>query len=58
VQYTEIYADSGGVSHFGDVHVELTEALVAPPALPLNLSEFRAVSEVGLITSPPEWEGG
>ena len=58
MQYAEIYADDSGVSHFRDVTVELTEGVVAPPALPLNLSEFRAASEVGFITIPAGWDGG
>jgi len=58
VNYVEIYADDEGVSHFRDVSIELTEGVVAPPALPLNLSEFRPASEVGFIAIPPGWVGG
>jgi len=58
VNYVEIYADDEGVSHFRDVSIKLAEGVVAPPALPLNLSEFRPASEVGFITIPPGWVGG
>ena len=58
MNYVEIYADDEGVSHFRDVSIKLAEGVVAPPALPLNLSEFRPASEVGFITIPPGWVGG
>ncbi len=57
MNYVEIYADDEGVSHFRDVSIKLAEGVVAPPALPLNLSEFRPASEVGFITIPPGWVG-
>ena len=58
MNYVEIYADDEGVSHFRDVSIELTEGVVAPPALPLNLSEFQPASDVGFITIPSGWVGG
>ena len=58
MQYVEIYADEDGVSHFRDVEVELTKGEVAPPALPVELSPFRAATEVGFISIPSGWVGG
>lgn len=58
MQYVEIYADDEGVSHFSDVDISLAQGVVAPPALPVNLSECRPASEVGFITIPSGWDGG
>ena len=58
MRYVEIYADDGGVSHFRDVDIELTRSDVAPPALPVDLSAFRAATEVGFISIPSGWAGG
>ncbi len=58
MQYVEIYADDDGVSHFRDVEIELTRGQVAPPALPVDLSAFRAATEVGFISIPSGWVGG
>lgn len=58
MHYVEIYADEDGISHFRDVEIELTKDEVAPPALPVELSPFRAASEVGFISIPSGWVGG
>lgn len=58
MNYVEIYADGEGVSHFRDVDIELTRGVVAPPALPLDLSAFRTAAEVGFISIPSGWVGG
>ena len=58
MQYIEIFADDEGISHFREVEVELTTGVVAPPALPVDLSPFRAATEVGFISIPSGWVGG
>ena len=58
MKYVEIYADDDGVSHFGDVDIELVPGEVAPPALPVELSAFKAATEVGFISIPSGWVGG
>ncbi|MDX2313571.1 MAG: cupin domain-containing protein [Gammaproteobacteria bacterium] len=58
MQYVEIYADDEGVSHFRDVAIELAKGEVAPPVLPVELSPFRAATEVGFIAIPSGWVGG
>ena len=52
MRYVEIYADEDGVSHFRDLDIEFTIGEVAPPALPVGLSAFRAATEVGFISIP------
>jgi len=58
VRYVEIFADDEGISHFRDVEIELTVGDIAPPALPVELSPFRAATEVGFISVPSAWVGG
>jgi hypothetical protein len=58
VRYVEIYADKEGISHFRDVEIELTVGDLAPPALPVELSLFRAATEVGFMSVPAAWVGG
>jgi len=38
LQYTRLYADEHGVSHFEDLEFELSEVDYAPPAAPLLMS--------------------
>ena len=57
MQYVEIYADDKGVSHFRDVEIRLTRAEIAPPALPVGLSEFRSATNVGFFLMPSGWVG-
>jgi hypothetical protein len=58
VKYTEFYTGVDGESHFRDVDVKVTLADIAPPADPMNASEFRPAREAGFITLPPGWAGG
>ena len=58
MQYVEIYADESGVSHFRDMTIEFTTGQVAPPALPVGLSEIWTSTEVGFISIPSGWVGG
>jgi hypothetical protein len=58
ITYTEFYSGADGESHFRDIDVELPLVDIAPPAAPMNASDFRPAKEVGFITLPPGWSGG
>jgi len=57
MQYTRIYADSKGESHFDEVTVELSSMDFAPPAPPLNVSAPIPAAQMVFISSPPGWFG-
>ena len=57
MQYTRIYADAHGESHFEDVEVELHEAAYAPPAPPYFVSDATPASAVVMTTLPAGWFG-
>ena len=40
MNYTRLYTDEHGESHFADVEIELTSVDYAPSAAPLELSSF------------------
>jgi hypothetical protein len=52
-----VYADSSGESHLEDVVISLQEMDFAPPAPPLNASEFLPAQKYGLINASPGWYG-
>ncbi|HUU74271.1 MAG TPA: cupin domain-containing protein [Burkholderiales bacterium] len=58
MKYSEMYTDAEGETHFRDVEVELSLVDIAPPAAPMNVSDFRPAREVGFITLPAGWDGG
>ena len=57
MQYTRLYADDAGESHFENVDVEFKDDDYAPPAPPLGLSEYMKASQTGFLRPPPGWEG-
>ena len=57
MQYTRLYADDAGESHFADVEVEFADVDYAPPAPPLGLSEYMEASQSGFLRITPGWEG-
>jgi hypothetical protein len=57
MQYTRIYADSAGESHFEVVEVALTLVNFAPPAPPIYLSPFSPARQFGFLSTPPAWYG-
>ena len=57
MQYTRVYADDGGESHFEDVTVEFQDVDYAPPAPPLGLSEYMEASQSGFLRIAPGWGG-
>jgi len=57
MQYTRVYSDSDGVSHFDDVKVRFKSADFAPPAPPLNISAFNTAVQYGFLKAPAGWSG-
>jgi len=57
MNYTRIYADAKGESHFEDVEVELHEAAYAPPAPPYLVSQPSPATAVVWTTIPKGWSG-
>ena len=57
MKYTRVYADADGESHFEDVDVAMNLVDFAPPAPPVNLSEFLAASRFTFASAPPGWIG-
>ena len=57
MEYTRIYGDSDGESHFEDVTVELSPVDFAPPAPPLNLAPPIAADRVVLGAAERAWFG-
>lgn len=55
--YTRVYSDEYGETHFEDVEIELSPANFAPPAPPLNLSEFKESKKYGFVIAPSGWFG-
>ncbi len=57
MKYVRMFADDDGESHFEDVEVEFSDLDYAPPAPPLEMSDFRKASQTVFMRMPPGWEG-
>lgn len=57
MNYTRIYCDSYGESHFEDVSVKTAPVVFAPPAPPLNMAEPLEAERTILCTIPAKWVG-
>ena len=57
MRYARIYADEDGESHIEDVDVPMESVDFAPPAPPLDLSEFMQATKVAFLGAPPGWAG-
>jgi hypothetical protein len=57
VQYTRLYADEQGESHFEDVEVDVQPSNYAPPAPPLSLSVFEPATKYGFAVVARGWYG-
>ncbi len=55
--FTRMYTDENDETHFEDVAVELSPSNFAPPAPPLNLSEFKESKKYGFVKAPSGWFG-
>ena len=56
-RYTRVYSDSSGESHFAEVEVEFRSTNFAPPAPPLELSEFMPVERLAFMLMRAGWRG-
>ena len=57
MQYTRLYTDEYGESHFEDVDVEVQPSNYAPPAPPLSLSVFEPATGYGFAVVAQSWYG-
>jgi len=57
MEYTRIYCDAAGESHFEDVNVELAPVDFAPPAPPLNLATPLEAERAVFCEFPAQWFG-
>ncbi len=57
-RYVRVYSDSSGESHFGNVDVETKSMDFAPPAPPLELSEFIPAERLAFMVMRASWRGG
>lgn len=57
MQYTRLYADLDGLSHFAEGEISLAEIAYAPPAPPYFLSAPEAAKAVAVTEIPPGWVG-
>jgi len=56
-KFTRLYTDASGESHFEDVATELGLVDFAPPAPPLNVSEYIAAERTAFLGGPSGWSG-
>ena len=57
LKYTVLYIDSENKSHFKDAQLEFQSVNFAPPAPPVYLSNYTAVSQLVFFRLPPGWYG-
>jgi hypothetical protein len=57
MNYTRIYCDAGGESHFEDVSVNVAPVDFAPPAPPLNMAAPLEAERTILCAVPAGWVG-
>ena len=57
VQYTRVYSDDDGESHFGRGEMEIKAVDFAPPAPPLEITAFTAVKRLAFMLIRADWLG-
>jgi hypothetical protein len=57
VKIQHLFNDAEGESHFEEIDVELTPVDFAPPAPPVELSEFQNATKVAIMRAVPGWKG-
>ena len=57
MNYTRIYSDADGESHFEDVSVDVSPVEFAPPAAPLNMAAPLQAERTILCAIPAQWVG-
>jgi uncharacterized cupin superfamily protein len=55
MNYTRLYSDEHGQSHFEDIEIDLALMDYAPPAPPLSLSSFTSATQFGFMNAPAGW---
>lgn len=55
MQYTRLYSDDDGESHFEEIESDLKLTQYAPPAPPLYLSSFTPATQFGFMNAPAGW---
>ena len=55
MQYTRLYSDDRGESHFEDIESDLKLVEYAPPAPPLYLSSFTPATQFRFMNAPSGW---
>ncbi len=56
-EYTRVYTDKIGETHFEDVEIDLLQVDFAPPAPALTLSVFTDAKKFGFVNAPIDWYG-
>jgi quercetin dioxygenase-like cupin family protein len=57
MRYVRLYSDEQGESHVEDMEVEFQTVDFAPPAPPLDISQFGFAQQCSLLRAKPGWEG-
>ena len=55
MEFTRVFTDEYGETHFEDIKIELLPVDFAPPAPPLNLSELKEAKKFGFVNAPIGW---
>ena len=58
MKYIRLYSDENGESHFEDLEAQFRSVDFAPPAPPLDISEFGSAEECFNLKGPSDWVGG
>ncbi len=56
-RYIRLYANESGESHFEDLEIALVPVDFAPPAAPLNISQFLPTAQSLWVGAPVGWGG-
>jgi len=57
MKYTRVYSTSDGESHFEDLELAFSPADFAPPAPPIDTTEFSKAGQFGYLRFRPGWFG-
>ena len=57
LKYLRIFADDRGISHWEDCALSLETRDFAPPATPLEVSEFMPAEGFAVVRFAPDWSG-
>ena len=57
MQYTRLFADDTGESHFEDVAVKFQDMDYAPPSPPMGLSQMMPATQTGFLLASLDWKG-